>query len=77
MDLISKIFNKEELYCAWNKRRSSSPNSQRIDDIYEEIQKKNKRFILHYGDLTDFSNLNNLISKIRPNEVIIWVHNLM
>ena len=66
---LAKFLIKKNYIVHGIKRRSSSPNSQRIDDIYEEIQKKNKRFILHYGDLTDSSNLNNLISKIRPNEV--------
>ena len=46
------------------KRRSSLINTQRIDDIYE-----NKNFILHYGDMTDGQSINQLISKIKPNEV--------
>lgn len=51
------------------KRRSSSFNTQRIDDIYQDPHKEEASFILHYGDMTDTSNLMNLISQIRPDEV--------
>ena len=43
------------------KRRSSVINTNRIDHIYESIQKSNKRFYIHYGDVTDSININNLI----------------
>ncbi len=51
------------------KRRSSSINTKRIDHIYEEIQKKNAKLILHYGDLTDSLSISNLIYKIKPDEI--------
>ena len=51
------------------KRRSSVINTDRIDHIYESIQKNNKRFYIHYGDVTDSININNLIKKIKPDEV--------
>ncbi len=51
------------------KRRSSSINSSRIDHIYEEPQKKNKKLIIHYGDLTDGMNLMAIIDKIMPDEI--------
>ena len=51
------------------KRRSSLINTQRIDHLFQEIQKKNKTLHLHYGDLTDTSNLFNLINKIKPDEI--------
>ena len=51
------------------KRRSSSFNTQRIDHLYEDPHKNNQRFFLHYGDLTDSSNLMNTISKIKPDEI--------
>ena len=51
------------------KRRASSFNTQRIDHIYEDPHMKNKNFILHYGDLTDSSNLIRIISEIQPDEV--------
>lgn len=50
-------------------RRSSSFNTFRIDHIYNNPDYLNKRFFLHYGDLTDSSNLNRLVEKIRPTEI--------
>jgi len=51
------------------KRRASSFNTQRVDHIYQDIHEKNKKFILHYGDLTDSSNLTRIIQEVQPNEV--------
>lgn len=51
------------------KRRASSLNTQRIDHIYQDPHEKNTRFHLHYGDLTDSSNLTRILSEIEPNEV--------
>ena len=51
------------------KRRSSSFNTERIDHIYEDPLAHENRFHLHYGDLSDTSNLTSIISKIRPDEV--------
>ena len=50
-------------------RRSSSFNTFRIDHIYNNKEFLNKRFFLHYGDLTDSSNLNRLVEKIKPTEI--------
>ena len=50
------------------KRRSSSLNTNRIDDIYEDIHEA-KRFFLHYGDVNDGQSINNLIKKINPSEI--------
>jgi GDPmannose 4,6-dehydratase len=50
-------------------RRSSSFNTFRIDHIYNNPEYINKRFFLHYGDLTDSSNLNRLVEKIQPAEI--------
>jgi GDPmannose 4,6-dehydratase len=50
-------------------RRSSSFNTFRIDHIYNNKDLLNKRFFLHYGDLTDSSNLNRLVEKINPDEI--------
>ncbi len=50
-------------------RRSSSFNTFRIDHIYNNPDYLNKRFFLHYGDLTDSSNLNRLVEKIQPTEI--------
>ncbi len=51
------------------KRRSSSFNTQRIDHLYEDPHKKNSNLILHYGDLTDSTNIIKLIGKINPDEI--------
>lgn len=51
------------------KRRASSFNTQRVDHIYEDPHVENSRFRLHYGDLSDTSNLTRIISEIQPDEV--------
>lgn len=51
------------------KRRSSSFNTERIDHIYEDPLLNNTKFHLHYGDLSDSSNLTRVIKEIEPNEV--------
>ena len=51
------------------KRRSSSFNTERIDHIYQDPHERNKKFILHYGDLTDTSSLMRIIKKVKPDEV--------
>ncbi|MBL4765816.1 MAG: GDP-mannose 4,6-dehydratase [Colwellia sp.] len=51
------------------KRRSSSLNTDRIDHIYQDLHSGSPSFFLHYGDLTDTSNLTRLLSKIQPDEV--------
>ena len=50
-------------------RRSSSINTKRIDDIYEEPFTKKKNFVLHYGDVTDGTSVFELIKKISPHEI--------
>ena len=50
-------------------RRSSSFNTSRIDHIYEEPNKKNRKLILHYGDVTDSISVSSLIKKIKPDEI--------
>ena len=51
------------------KRRASSFNTQRVDHIYQDPHIENARFKLHYGDLTDSSNLTRIISETQPDEV--------
>jgi len=51
------------------KRRASMFNTQRIDHVYEDPHVDNKRFILHYGDLTDTSNLTRIIQQVQPDEI--------
>lgn len=50
-------------------RRSSSFNTSRIDHIFQETHQKGKMLILHYGDLSDASNLSRLITSIKPDEI--------
>ena len=51
------------------KRRASSLNTQRIDHIYQDPHVDNTDFILHYGDLTDSSNLTRILQEVQPDEV--------
>ena len=51
------------------KRRSSSFNTERIDDIYEDPHFSDARLFLHYGDMTDSLNLLGIISRVRPDEI--------
>jgi GDPmannose 4,6-dehydratase len=51
------------------KRRASSLNTQRVDHIYQDPHVDNAKFILHYGDLTDSSNLTRILQQIEPDEV--------
>jgi len=51
------------------KRRASSFNTQRVDHIYQDPHVENKNFVLHYGDLTDSSNLTRIIQEVQPDEV--------
>ena len=57
-------------YCVHGiKRRSSLFNTARIDDLYEDLHEKDPRLVLHYGDLTDSSNLIRIIQQVQPDEV--------
>ena len=51
------------------KRRSSLFNTSRIDHLYQDIHERNPNLYLHYGDLTDSTNLIRLIEKISPDEI--------
>lgn len=50
-------------------RRSSSFNTDRIDHIYRDPHEKNVHLFLHYGDLTDGSNIDRIIERVRPDEI--------
>lgn len=51
------------------KRRASMFNTQRVDHIYQDPHVNNQRFILHYGDLSDSSNLTRILQQVHPDEV--------
>ncbi len=55
------------------KRRSSSLNTERIDHLYQDPHETDQKFFLHYGDLTDSTNLIQLVEKIQPDEIYnLW-----
>lgn len=62
--LLKKGYNVHGL-----KRRSSSFNTDRIDHLYLDPHTKNRNFVLHYGDLTDSTNLIRIIQEIQPDEI--------
>src|SRR5210317_2165883 len=51
------------------KRRSSLFNTNRIDHLYQDPHIENRNFILHYGDLTDATNLIRIIQEVQPDEI--------
>lgn len=51
------------------KRRSSLFNTQRVDHLYEDPHVDNRHFVLHYGDLTDSTNLIRIIQEVQPDEI--------
>ena len=51
------------------KRRASSFNTERIDHIYQDPHTQDRQFILHYGDLTDTSNITRIIQQVQPEEI--------
>ena len=51
------------------KRRSSLFNTDRIDHLYQDPHEENRNFVLHYGDLTDSTNLIRIIQEIQPDEI--------
>jgi len=51
------------------KRRSSMFNTERIDHLYQYPHEKEQKFILHYGDLTDSTNLIRIIQEVQPEEI--------
>ena len=66
---LSKLLLRKGYIVHGVKRRSSTINSTRVDDIYSDPLVKKKDFFLHYGDITDSISVFNLVNKIKPNEV--------
>ena len=62
--LISKWYEVHGL-----KRRTSLINTKRIDHLYKDFQEENKKFFVHYSDMTDSMNLNRLVAEIQPDEI--------
>lgn len=51
------------------KRRSSSFNTERVDHLYQDLHEEDVRFRLHYGDMTDPTNLIRLVQETQPTEI--------
>jgi GDPmannose 4,6-dehydratase len=51
------------------KRRASSFNTARVDHLYRDVHEENVRFFMHYGDLTDSTNLIRIIQSVQPDEI--------
>ena len=51
------------------KRRASSFNTSRIDHLYQDPHEADPRLVLHYGDLTDSTNLIRIVQEVRPDEI--------
>jgi GDPmannose 4,6-dehydratase len=51
------------------KRRASSFNTERVDHIYEDPHERSRRFVMHYGDLTDSTNLIRILQEVQPDEL--------
>lgn len=50
-------------------RQSSLPNTERIEHLYRNTQEKHNRMFLHYGDVTDATNLTNIVQEVQPDEI--------
>jgi len=66
---LAKFLLKKGYIVHGVKRRSSSINTARVDDIYEDPFIKNKKFYLHYGDVTDTLSVGKIIKNTNPNEI--------
>lgn len=66
---LSEFLLKKDYIVHGLKRRASLFNTDRIDHLYQDPHEKDQRFILHYGDMTDSTNLIRLIQEIQPDEI--------
>tara|TARA_S200000501_G_scaffold378863_1_gene444328 strand:+ start:13936 stop:14967 length:1032 start_codon:yes stop_codon:yes gene_type:complete len=66
---LSEFLLKKKYIVHGIKRRSSSINTNRIDHLYQDPHEKNKKFILHYGDISDSISVKTLIEKVKPDEI--------
>lgn len=66
---LSELLLKKDYIVHGIKRRSSMFNTDRIDHLYQDPHIENRNFVLHYGDMTDSSNLIRLIKEIQPDEI--------
>ena len=66
---LAELLIKKKYEVHGVKRRSSSFNTGRIDHLYQDPYEKNKRFFLHYGDVTDSFSVSSLVNEIKPDEI--------
>ena len=66
---LSEFLLKKNYTVHGVKRRSSSFNTGRIDHLYQDPHEKNRKFILHYGDITDAISVSSIIKNIKPDEI--------
>lgn len=66
---LAEFLLKKGYFVHGLKRRSSSFNTERIDHLYQDQHEKNLNFKLHYGDLTDSTNLIRIIQEVQPDEI--------
>jgi len=66
---LAELLLKKKYIVHGVKRRSSSFNTGRIDHLYQDPHEKNRKFILHYGDITDAISVSSLIKNIQPDEI--------
>ena len=66
---LSRLLLKKGYQVHGVKRRSSSFNTARIDEIYQDPHIENKNFVLHYGDLTDSTNIIRIVQDVQPDEI--------
>jgi len=66
---LSEFLLKKDYEVHGIKRRASLLNTDRIDHLYQDLHEKDVRFILHYGDLTDATNLIRILQEVQPDEI--------
>ena len=66
---LAELLIKKDYEVHGIKRRSSSFNTERIDHLYQDPHGKSLDLILHYGDLTDSTNLIRIIQQVKPAEI--------
>src|SRR6185503_11744235 len=66
---LSRLLLEKGYTVHGGKRRASSLNTQRVDDLYLDPHEKGVRFFLHYGDMTDSTNLIRIVQETQPQEI--------
>ncbi len=68
---LAELLIKKNYIVHGVKRRSSSLNTGRVDHLYQDPHEKNRKFILHYGDVTDAISVSSIIKKLCQQKYII------